>query len=81
MKKKLLLTFVMIIVFALTLAFTVSAGSIHNESTVDYDKAVKLGTQFTLEDGTVTDTVPIFDGEDALIWFLHDGKHLMNNSG
>lgn len=75
MKKKLLITLVMSVVFALALAFTVSAESIHNESTVDYNATVTLNKEFTLADGSTTNTAPLFDGEDALIWYL-DGNVL-----
>ncbi len=74
MKKKLFIVFAFAIMFVMMFTVVSFADSVHNENTVDYDKTVKLGSQFTLEDGTLTDTVPIFDGEDALIWFLHDGK-------
>lgn len=52
MKKRIFLTFVMVFVFALMLAFAVSAGTVHNENTVDYSATV------TLDDGTV---LPLFD--------------------
>ena len=62
MKKRLFLTFVMIFVFALTLAFAVSADTIHNENTVDYNATV------TLDDGTV---LPLFDeNKEALFGTL-----------
>ena len=74
MMKKLFIVIALAIIFVMAFAVVSFADTIHNENTVDYEKTVKLGSQFTLEDGTLTDTVPIFDGEDALIWFLHDGK-------
>ena len=62
MKRKLLLTFVMVIAFALTFALVVFADTIHNENTVDYSETV------TLSDGTV---LPIFDeNKEALIWYI-----------
>ncbi len=70
MKKRLFLTFVMIFVFALTLAFAVSADTIHNENTVDYNATV------TLDDGT---KLELFDNEgNALIWYISgtiDGRN------
>lgn len=64
MKKRLFLTFVMIFVFALTLAFAVSADAVHNENTVDYSATV------TLDDGTV---LSLFDeNKEALIWYIND---------
>ena len=42
MKKRIFLTFVMVFVFALMLAFAVSAGTVHNENTVDYNATVTL---------------------------------------
>ena len=75
MKKKLFLTIVMTFVFALALIFAVSAEetSIHNSTTVDYNATVTLGKEFTLADGSTTNTVQLFDGEDALIWYLDGG--------
>ena len=74
MKKRLFLTFVMIFVFALTLAFAVSAGTIHNENTVDYSATV------TLDDGTV---LSLFDeNKEALIWYISgtlDGKNIYSS--
>lgn len=71
MKKRLFLTFVMIFVFALTLAFAVSADTIHNENTVDYNAIV------TLDDGTV---LPLFDeNKEALIWYI-SGKENGKNT-
>lgn len=71
MKKRLFLTFVMIFVFALTLAFAVSADTIHNENTVDYSATV------TLDDGTV---LPLFDeNKEALIWYI-SGKENGKNT-
>ena len=35
-------------------------GIVHNSNTVDYNKTVKLYQEYTLADGTVTDTVPIY---------------------
>ena len=65
MKRKLFLTLVMTFVFALALAFAVSAGSVHNASTVNYDETV------TLDDGTVCN---LFDEDgNALIWFKNAG--------
>ncbi len=65
MKKKLLLMLVMTVVFAFALTFAVSAESVHNENTVDYNATV------TLEDGTV---LPLYDeNKEALIWYI-DGK-------
>ena len=65
MKKKLFLTVVMTLVFAVALMLAVSAESVHNENTVDYDATV------TLSDGKV---LPLFDeNNDALIWYI-DGK-------
>ena len=65
MKKKLFLTVVMTLVFAVALMLAVSAESVHNENTVDYDETV------TLSDGKV---LPLFDeNNDALIWYI-DGK-------
>ncbi len=70
MKKRLFLTFVMVFIFALTLAFAVSAGTVHNENTVDYSATV------TLDDGT---KLELFDNEgNALIWYIsgtQDGKN------
>ena len=71
MKKRLFLTLVMVFVLALTLAFAVSAGTVHNENTVDYNATV------TLDDGTV---LSLFDeNKEALIWYIsgtQDGKNL-----
>ncbi|MBQ2809636.1 MAG: leucine-rich repeat protein [Clostridia bacterium] len=62
MKRKLLLTFVMVIAFALTFALVVFADTIHNENTVDYSETV------TLNDGTV---LPLYDeNKEALIWYI-----------
>lgn len=62
MKRKLFLAFIMVAVLALTLAFAVSAESVHNENTVDYSAKV------TLNNGT---EVNLFDDEgNALIWYL-----------
>ncbi|MBO5439691.1 MAG: hypothetical protein J6A53_03445 [Clostridia bacterium] len=61
MKKKLFLPFILAIAIALTLVLAVSAeGIVHNSNTVDYNKTVKLYQEYTLADGTVTDTVPIY---------------------
>ena len=74
MKKRLFLTFVMVFVFALMLAFAVSAGTVHNENTVDYSATV------TLDDGT---KLELFDNEgNALIWYIsgtQDGKNLYSS--
>ncbi|MBO5378906.1 MAG: leucine-rich repeat protein [Clostridia bacterium] len=60
--KKLLISLVMVVVFAMTLSLVVLADSIHNENTVDYDATV------TLNNGT---TVNLFDNEgNALTWYL-----------
>ena len=71
MKKRLFLTFVMVFVFALTLALVTSADTIHNENTVDYSATV------TLDDGT---ELELFDNEgNALIWYIsgtQDGKNV-----
>ncbi len=71
MKKKLFLAIVMAAIFVLTLAFAVSADSVHNENTVDYSATV------TLDDGTVCE---LFDDEgNALIWYIsgtQDGKNI-----
>ena len=65
MKRKLFLTLVTTFVFALALAFAVSAGSVHNASTVNYKETV------TLDDGTVCN---LFDEDgNALIWFKNGG--------
>ncbi len=70
MKKKLFLTAVMVFIFVMMLAFAVSADSVHNENTVDYNSKV------TLNDGTV---LPIYDeNKDALIWYI-DGKDESGN--
>ncbi len=62
MKRKLLLTFVMVIAFALTFALVVFADTVHNENTVDYSETV------TLNDGTV---LPLYDeNKEALIWYI-----------
>ena len=61
MKKKLFLPFILAIAIALTLVLAVSAeGIVHNSNTVDYNKTVKLYQEYTLADGTVTDTVPVY---------------------
>lgn len=71
MKKRLFLTFVMVFIFALTLAFAVSADTVHNENTVDYNATV------TLDDGTV---LPLFDeNKEALIWYI-SGKENGKNT-
>ena len=72
MRKKILLSFALAIVFALTLALVVFADSVHNENTVDYNEKV------TLSDGTV---LPIFDeNKEALIWYIsgkdEEGKNI-----
>jgi len=68
MKRKLFLAFIMVAVLALTLAFAVSADSIHNENTVDYSAKV------TLNNGT---EVNLFDNEgNALIWYLDANNEL-----
>ena len=60
--KKIFLTFVVALAIALMLAFAVSADSVHNENTVDYDETV------TLNDGTV---LPLYDQDrEALIWYI-----------
>ena len=65
MKKKLFLAFVMTFVFAVVLAFAVSAETVHDSTTVDYSATV------TLDDGTV---LPLYDSNrNALIWYI-DGK-------
>ena len=71
MKKKLLLSFVLAIVFALTLTVVAFADSIHNENTVDYnEKAI-------LADGTV---LPIYDeNKEALIWYISGKDENGNN--
>ncbi|MBQ3040521.1 MAG: leucine-rich repeat protein, partial [Clostridia bacterium] len=74
MKKKILLMLAMTAVLACLLALAVSAGTVHNSTTVDYTKTVTLSQEFTLADGTSTDTVPLFDGQDALTWYLKDGE-------
>ncbi len=74
MKKRLFLTFVMVFIFALTLAFAVSAGTVHNENTVDYSETV------TLDDGTI---LPLFDeNKEALIWYIsgkENGKNVYSS--
>lgn len=70
MKKKLFLMVVMTFVFALALTFAVSAESVHNENTVDYDATV------TLDNGTVCN---LFDSEkNALIWYLDNSGNLQS---
>ena len=70
MKKKLFVAFVMTFVFALAFTAIVSATSVHNESTVDYDATV------TLDNGTVCN---LFDGEgNALIWYLDNSGVLQS---
>ena len=65
MKRKLFITAIMMFAFAVVLAFAVSAGSVHNASTVNYDETV------TLDDGTVCN---LFDKDgNALIWFRNGG--------
>ncbi len=60
MKKKIFLTLVMAVVFALTLVFMVSAESVHSGK-------VDLNATVTLSDGTVCS---LFDSEgNALIWY------------
>ena len=62
MKKKIFLSFVISIMFALILTFTVLADTVHNENTVDYNATA------TLSDGTVLN---IFDSEgNALTWYI-----------
>ena len=62
MQKKLFLMAVMTFVLVLVLAFAVSADSVHNENTVDYNATV------TLNDGTV---LPLYDeNKEALIWYI-----------
>jgi len=62
MKKKLFLTLVMALVFALALTIAAFAEVVHDESNVDYNEKV------TLLDGTV---LPLFDeNKDALIWYI-----------
>ncbi len=71
MKKKLFLTVVVAFVFAVILAFAVSAESVHNENTVDYSATV------TLNNGTV---LPLYDeNKNALIWYI-DGKDENGNT-
>ncbi|MBR2024454.1 MAG: leucine-rich repeat domain-containing protein [Clostridia bacterium] len=61
MKKKFLLTLVMVMMFVLVLAFAVSAESFH-------DGKVDLNQKVTLSDGT---ECALFDADgDALIWYL-----------
>ncbi len=70
MKKKLLLTFVLVAIAICTLAFTASADSIHNENTVDYSSTVALNN------GT---TVNLFDSEgNALLWYLDANNELQS---
>ena len=66
MKKKILLMLAMTAVLACLLALAVSAGAVHNSTTVDY------GATVTLDNGTVCN---LFDSErNALIWYLdNDG--------
>ena len=72
MKKRLFLTFVMVFVFALMLAFAVSADTVHNENTVDYSATV------TLDDGT---ELELFDNEgNALIWYINAAGELKSIS-
>ena len=68
--KKLLISLVMVVVFAMTLSLVVLADSIHNENTVDYDATV------TLNSGT---TVNLFDDNgNALIWYLDNAGALQS---
>ena len=65
MKKKILFIVTLCIMLICMLAIAVSAGSVHNESTVNYDETV------TLDDGTVCN---LFDEDgNALIWFRNGG--------
>ena len=63
MKKKILFTVTLCIMLVCMLAIAVSAESVHNASTVNYDETV------TLDDGTVCN---LFDENgNALIWFMN----------
>ena len=65
MKKKILFIVTLCIMLMCLLAIAVSAESVHNASTVNYDETV------TLDDGTVCN---LFDSEgNALIWFRNGG--------
>ncbi len=70
MKKKIILAIALAAVLALTFAVAVSAASVHNENTVDYDATV------TLNDGTVCN---LFDSDgNALIWYISETKNGQN---
>ena len=65
MKKKIIFIVALCIMLICMLAIAVSAESVHNESTVNYDETV------TLDDGTVCN---LFDENgNALIWFRNGG--------
>ena len=65
MKKKILFIVALCIMLICMLAIAVSAESVHNASTVNYDETV------TLDDGTVCN---LFDEDgNALIWFRNGG--------
>ena len=65
MKKKILFIVTLCIILICMLAIAVSAESVHNASTVNYDETV------TLDDGTVCN---LFDENgNALIWFRNGG--------
>ena len=69
MKKKLLLTLVMALVFVMALAFAISAESVH-EGKVDLSATVTLSGSYVDADGNAITTVNLFDKEgNALIWY------------
>ncbi len=69
MKKKLLLTLVMALVFVMALAFAISAESVH-EGKVDLNATVTLSGSYVDANGNAITTVNLFDKEgNALIWY------------
>ena len=73
MKRKIFLTLVIAVVFALTLVLMVSAESVH-AGKIDTSATVTLSGSYVDADGNAVTTVNLFDEEgNALIWFKNGG--------